>query len=475
VKNRIEFEIEYWKRLVSRMNLNEEMDQYKDQIGLFLDRLLNEYEQNFAFTTIKKLEFELKHDVKAVEVWIRNQITDHFGRSKQITNLANLIHFGLTSHDVNNVALKLQLQRFDDQYLQNKMDKIIHKIEEISKKWINIKMLGFTHGQVASPTFLGKEMFVFWERLKRVQLKMFDFKWYCKLGGATGNLSAHKLVDDEVMTYDADLFIDWESFFADFAMEKFGMIRNEYTTQVDHWDDVAEYFQLLSRFNSILIDLCRDIWMYVSKHYFKYKCTTKSVGSSTMPHKVNPIHFENSEGNLLLSNSILNFLAQQIPLSRMQRDLVNSTLYRNFGVAIGYSWLAYETLLDGLDKLDPDLDLIRSDLNSHYEVLAEGAQTLLKIAPFQNSETDHSQVDQVDQADLGRDPKKQNDPILSDLISSDLISSDAIPSDPYTFVKEKFRGHNKMSKDEWIRFSDLICDPQIRSRLCDLTPSAYIQ
>lgn len=385
--------------------------------GTIYDMLNPEFKlDSEQFGKIKLLEHKMSHDVKAVECWLRDKFPPHIGR---------LVHFGLTSHDVNNVALKMQLRNFRDTYLIQRLTVLLDDLRKKNQKWLGLHMLARTHGQYASPTTLGKEFGVFAERLEAQISKLKSLEFKCKFGGATGNFNAHVIAFPQK---------DFVKFANKFCQQTIRIERNQLTTQVDHWDGVAEFFQIIARVNCVLVDLCRDVWFYISYGYFGYRMAegdTNHVGSSTMPHKVNPIHFENAEGNLLLGNALCVFLAQQLPLSRMQRDLVNSTLYRNFGVAIGHSWIAYASMLKGLGFLEPRPDVLSRELNQHYEILAEAVQSYLKI-------------------------------------------HDTTINNPYQVVKTHFKRPG-ITHEEYLELIPKVTeDPNVREELSKLTPHTYI-
>ena len=313
---------------------------------------------------VKDIESVTNHDVKAVEYFIK----DEFKRLK-IEKYSEFVHFGLTSQDINNTCVPLSLKEaVADVYLPCLMD-VRHILDTLAKQWKDVPMLAHTHGQPASPTRLGKELKVFVERLD-VQLKLLKTVPYSsKFGGATGGMNAHKVAYPD---------IDWNRFATKFQKEAFGLVRSYPTTQIEHYDNLAALFDNLKRINTILLDLCRDMWTYISMEYFKQKIKEGEVGSSAMPHKVNPIDFENAEGNLGVANAVFYHLSSKLPISRMQRDLTDSTVLRNVGVPVAHTLIALKSLKKGLDKLILNKEKILSDLDSNWAVVAEALQTILR-------------------------------------------------------------------------------------------------
>lgn len=313
---------------------------------------------------IKEIEKDTNHDVKAVEYYLKQKFDEH-GLSK----FKEFIHFGLTSQDINNTAIPLLLKKaIREQYLPN-LDKIIDRLIELSEEWKDIPMLAHTHGQPASPTRLGKEIMVFIERLHKQVGMLYIIPYAAKFGGATGNFNAH---------YAAYPEIKWNDFADAFVNHILELERSQTTTQIEHYDYLAALFDNLKRINTILIDFCRDIWTYISMEYFKQKINENEVGSSTMPHKVNPIDFENAEGNLMLANAYYEFLSAKLPISRLQRDLTDSTVLRNIGVPIAHTLIAFKSILRGIDKLMVNIEAINNDLNDNWIVVAEAIQTILR-------------------------------------------------------------------------------------------------
>ena len=313
---------------------------------------------------IKEIEKTTNHDVKAVEYFLREKFD-----ALEIPQYKSFIHFGLTSQDINNTAVPYSLQAaFNNVYLPL-LDKVTLELYHRSGEWADVAMLARTHGQPASPTKLGKEIEVYVERLQTQMglLKLVPFS--AKFGGATGNFNAHNVAYPE---------IDWTRFANSFVNHVLGLERSQVTTQIEHYDNFAAFCDGMKRINTILIDLCRDIWMYISMNYFKQKLKAGEVGSSAMPHKVNPIDFENAEGNLGIANAIFTHLAQKLPVSRLQRDLTDSTVLRNIGVPVAHTIIAMKSLLKGLGKLILHKESIDADLESNWAVCAEAIQTILR-------------------------------------------------------------------------------------------------
>ena len=319
---------------------------------------------------IKETEKTTNHDVKAVEYFIKKKF-DEFG----LEAFKEFIHFGLTSQDINNTAIPLSTKEaFENVYLPG-LIAIVQKLKELSVEWANIPLLARTHGQPASPTRLGKEILVFVERIEEQMRLLFNVPFAAKFGGATGNYNAHKVAYPNH---------DWKAFGSKFVEENLGLRHSFPTTQIEHYDHFAAFFDALKRINTIIIDLDRDIWTYVSMDYFKQKIKAGEIGSSAMPHKVNPIDFENSEGNLGIANAIFEHLSAKLPLSRLQRDLTDSTVLRNIGVPIGHTLIAFESTLKGLNKLLLNESKFAEDLEKNWAVVAEAIQTILRREGYPN-------------------------------------------------------------------------------------------
>ena len=318
---------------------------------------------------VKDIEKVTNHDVKAVEYYIKEKF-DSLGLSAW----KEFIHFGLTSQDINNTSQPLMLKEaLENEYIPA-LKEVVVTLREYAREWEDVPMLAKTHGQPATPTRLGKEIMVFVARLEE-QLRQFDELTYpAKFGGATGNLNAHKVAYPE---------IDWKSF-ADSFVSSLGLSRSFPTTQIEHYDNLAAIFDCLRRINTILIDLCRDIWTYISMEYFRQRVVKGEVGSSAMPHKVNPIDFENAEGNLGMANATLTFLSMKLPISRLQRDLTDSTVQRNIGVPVAHGMIAFASLKKGLGKLILNKEAIDADLHRNWAVVAEALQTILRREGYPN-------------------------------------------------------------------------------------------
>ena len=320
---------------------------------------------------VKEIEKTTNHDVKAVEYFIKKRF-DAMGINPKYKEF---IHFGLTSQDINNTSVPLSLMEgIQDVYLPSLFE-VINLIDSLSDQWKDIPMLAHTHGQPASPTRVGKEFQVFSARLKEQQKQLLAVPFSAKFGGATGNFNAHFVAYPD---------IDWNAFAVEFVEERLGLKRSYPTTQIEHYDNIASLFDAIKRINNILVDMCRDIWTYISMEYFKQKIKAGEVGSSAMPHKVNPIDFENAEGNLMMANAICEFLASKLPVSRLQRDLTDSTVLRNIGVPIAHSIIALKSILKGLNKLILNEKAISYDLEHNWEVVAEAIQTILRREGYPN-------------------------------------------------------------------------------------------
>lgn len=319
---------------------------------------------------IKEIEKITRHDVKALEYFIRQKFDE-----EGLADLKEWIHFGLTSQDVNNTAIPLMLKDFHNAVFLPKLHQLVDRLQQSVLEWADIPMLAHTHGQPASPTVLGKEIEVFVVRLKNQVKLMLQIPFSAKFGGATGNMNAH---------YVAFPQIDWHAFAERFVNEHLGLTRSYPTTQIEHYDHMAAYFDALKRIHTILVDFSRDMWQYISMEYFTQKVIAGEVGSSAMPHKVNPIDFENAEGNLLLANALFEFLSQKLPVSRLQRDLTDSTVLRNIGVPLAHSIISIKSLLKGLDKVMVNKVTIDNDLRKNWAVVAEAIQTILRRENYPN-------------------------------------------------------------------------------------------
>ena len=367
IKYRVLVEIEYFIALCELP-----LPQLSGVDSSLFDALRNIY-KNFSTEDalwIKETEKVTNHDVKAVEYFIKEKFeTLHLSQHKEF------IHFGLTSQDINNTAIPLSTKEaFENVYLPSLIG-LIAKLKELAIDWKDIPMLARTHGQPASPTRLGKEIMVFVERLEEQMRLLFNIPFAAKFGGATGNFNAHHVAYQNT---------DWKKFGNTFVEETLGLQHSFPTTQIEHYDHFAAFFDALKRINTIIIDLDRDIWTYVSMDYFKQKIKAGEIGSSAMPHKVNPIDFENSEGNLGIANAIFEHLSAKLPLSRLQRDLTDSTVLRNIGVPMGHTLIAFEATLKGLNKLLLNESKFAEDLDKNWAVVAEAIQTILRREAYPN-------------------------------------------------------------------------------------------
>lgn len=320
---------------------------------------------------VKDIEKITNHDVKAVEYFIKEEI-DKIG---SLDKYKEFIHFGLTSQDINNTSVPMSIAEAMRDVVIPQIEELIDQLSQYAEEWKNVPMLAKTHGQPASPTRLGKEVMVYVYRLDEQLRQLKECKMSGKFGGATGNFNAHHVAYPD---------IDWVSFANKFLSEKLSLQREQFTTQISNYDNMGALFDALRRINTIVIDLDRDFWMYISMDYFKQKIKAGEVGSSAMPHKVNPIDFENSEGNLGISNAVLQFLAQKLPVSRLQRDLTDSTVLRNVGVPVGHTVIALQSTLKGLRKLILNEQKLNSDLEDTWAVVAEAIQTILRREAYPN-------------------------------------------------------------------------------------------
>ncbi|QJD90205.1 adenylosuccinate lyase [Duganella dendranthematis] len=329
-----------------------------------LDKIAAEFTENDA-ARIKEIEAVTNHDVKAVEYWLKEQVKD----VPELVAASEFIHFACTSEDINNTSHGMMLKAARDTVMLPSLRKVIARLTEIAHANAELPMLSRTHGQTASPTTLGKEMANVVARLQRAIVRIEQVEILGKMNGAVGNYNAH------LSAYPS---FDWPAFSKAVIEQRLGLVFNPYTIQIEPHDYMAELFDAFARANTILLDLNRDIWSYVSLGYFKQKLKAGEIGSSTMPHKVNPIDFENSEGNLGLANAVLKHLSEKLPVSRLQRDLTDSTVLRNIGVGFGYTLLAYDSCLRGLNKLEVNPARLEADLDANWEVLAEPVQTVMR-------------------------------------------------------------------------------------------------
>ena len=356
---------------------------------------------------VKDIEKVTNHDVKAVEYFIKEE----FDAIGGLEPYKEFIHFGLTSQDINNTSVPLSLKEALEECYYPLLEQLIEQLRQYADAWKDVPMLAKTHGQPASPTRLGKEVGVFAYRLEEQLAQLKACKMSAKFGGATGNYNAHHVAYPQ---------IDWRDFGNRFVSERLGLVREQLTTQISNYDNMGAAFDAMRRINTIVLDLDRDFWMYISMDYFKQKIKAGEVGSSAMPHKVNPIDFENSEGNLGLANAVLQFLAQKLPVSRLQRDLTDSTVLRNVGVPMGHALIAFQSTLKGLGKLILNEEKLAEDLENTWAVVAEAIQTILRREAYPNpyealkaltrtneKMTERTIHDFVNQLNVSQDVKKE--------------------------------------------------------------------
>ena len=413
IKYRVRVEVEYFIALCEMP-----LPQLKGVDKSVLPQLRAIYE-NFGdedALEIKEIEKTTNHDVKAVEYFLKRHF-DALG----LAPYKEFIHFGLTSQDINNTAVPLSIKECHEQVLLPRYEAILAMIEGKAAEWKDIPMLAHTHGQPASPTTLGKEMMVFGYRMRRQMEQFAQLPFNAKFGGATGNFNAHLAAYPD---------IDWRAFGDKFVKEHLGLERLQYTTQIENYDNMAAYFDLCKRINVILIDFCRDIWTYVSMEYFKQRIKAGEVGSSAMPHKVNPIDFENAEGNLGLANAILEHLSHKLPISRMQRDLTDSTVSRNVGVPIAHTLISLASIEKGIGKLLLNEQAIYDDLDNNWAVVAEAIQTILRSVGYPN---------------------------------------------PYEALKQLTRTNSKVTAETISEFVDTLeVDAEVKERIRKITPHNYL-
>ena len=362
IRYRVRVEIEYFITLCELP-----LPQLESFNSALFEQLRDIY-RNFdeaSAARVKEIESITNHDVKAVEYFIKEE----FDKIGGLDDYKEFIHFGLTSQDINNTSVPLSVKEALEEVFYPQVEELITQLKEYAEAWKDVPMLAKTHGQPASPTRLGKEVEVYVYRLSEQLATLRNCKMTAKFGGATGNFNAHHVAYPQH---------DWRAFGNRFVSEKLGLEREQWTTQISNYDHLGSVFDAIRRINTIIIDLDRDFWMYISMEYFKQKIKAGEVGSSAMPHKVNPIDFENSEGNLGIANAILQFLAQKLPVSRLQRDLTDSTVLRNVGVPVGHSVIAIQSTLKGLRKLILNEEKLREDLENTWAVVAEAIQTILR-------------------------------------------------------------------------------------------------
>jgi len=413
IRYRVLVEVEYFIALC-KIPLPQ-LKEFNKKMFLKLRDIYEKFDPENALR-VKEIEKETNHDVKAIEYFLKEQF-DLLG----LGSFKEFIHFGLTSQDINNTAFPLAMRDAYRDILEPALESIYSDLFERSKEWQHIPMLARTHGQPASPTTVGKELYVFVERLGMQLALLETIPVSAKFGGATGNFNAHHAA------YPA---INWVKFANKFINETLGLERCQTTTQIEHYDNMAAFFDNLKRINTILIDLDRDLWTYISMDYFKQKVKASETGSSTMPHKVNPIDFENSEGNLGLANAIFEHLSAKLPVSRLQRDLTDSTVIRNIGVPMAHSLIAYKSLLKGLSKLILNESKLKKDLDENWAVVSEAIQTILRRENYPN---------------------------------------------PYEALKELTRGQEGITKVTMHRFIEgLKVTKKVRDELKGITPENYI-
>ncbi len=359
---RVQVELRWLQALANQPDI-QEVPALSDEANTLINGITDNFSETDALR-IKEIESTTNHDVKAVEYFIKEKMTGN----KELAAVSEFIHFACTSEDINNLSHALMLKEGHELVMRPALGDIINAITALTVKYADQSMLARTHGQIASPTTMGKEMGVFAHRLNRQLSQLDEINFLGKMNGAVGNFNAHLSAYPDV---------DWPELSKSFV-EDLGLQWNPHTTQIESHDYMAEYFQAMSRFNTILIDFCHDVWGYISLGYFKQKIIEGEIGSSTMPHKVNPIDFENAEGNLGLSNCILTYLAGKLPVSRWQRDLTDSTTIRNNGTGLAYALLAYKSCLKGISKLETNPDVIANDLECAWEVLSEPVQTVMR-------------------------------------------------------------------------------------------------
>lgn len=414
IKYRLKVEVEYFTALCE-IPLPQ-LSSVDKKIFRLLRNLVDEFSLKDA-QKIKDIEKVTNHDVKAVEYFLKEKF-DEF----DLSDYKEFIHFGLTSQDINNTAAPMSLRdAFEIEFLPL-IKQLTEKLFELTELWNGIPMLARTHGQPASPTRLGKEIEVFIERLRKQISHLQIIPFSAKFGGATGNFNAHHAAYPE---------IDWVQFANSFVNHVLNLDRSQTTTQIEHYDNLAAFFDNLKRINTILIDMSRDFWTYISINYFKQSIKENEVGSSAMPHKVNPIDFENAEGNLGIANAAYEHLSRKLPISRLQRDLTDSTVLRNIGVPMAHSMIAFNSLLKGLDKLELNKTVIKNDLQNNYVVIAEAIQTILRRENYPNPYEALK--------DLTRTNDKINAEVISDFIEG-LNISDKVKKELKQITPENYTG-----------------------------------
>lgn len=362
IRYRVVVEIQWLRSLSSHAGVPE-VPRLSHAAEKYLDRIVDRFDETEA-AAVKEIERRTNHDVKAVEYYIKERLK----QNEELQNVVEFAHFACTSEDINNLAYAMMLRDARSQLLLPALDRLIAALTSFAHRHANRAMLARTHGQPASPTTLGKEFGVFVQRLRRQRKQFVGIELLGKISGATGNYNAHLIAYPDV---------DWPALAND-MVNALGLSLNPATTQIEPHDFVAEYLHVLIRVNTVLVDACRDLWGYISMGYFRQRAIAGEVGSSTMPHKVNPIDFENAEGNLGMANAVMTHLAEKLPISRWQRDLTDSTVLRNLGVGIGYALIAYQAIDKGLSKLEVNITRLEADLEENWEVLAEAVQTVMR-------------------------------------------------------------------------------------------------
>lgn len=410
IRYRVQVEIEYF---IALSGMVPELEDFPVHKLNDLRKIYKNFSEAHA-SEIKEIEKITNHDVKAVEYYIKKQF-ERLG----LSDFKEFIHFGLTSQDINNTSIPLLLKEFLEHEYVAVVNILLSKLNGLAKEWKDIPMLAHTHGQPATPTRLGKEIMVFAARVEKQLTQLKAIPHSAKFGGATGNLNAHHVAYPSV---------DWNRF-ADEFCQHLGLVRSYPTTQIEHYDNLAAIFDALKRINTVLIDFSRDVWQYISMEYFKQKIKEGEVGSSAMPHKVNPIDFENAEGNLGFANAIYEYLAAKLPISRLQRDLTDSTVLRNIGIPLAHSFVALQSLLKGLSKLELNESALHRDLDDNWAVVAEAIQTILRKEGYPN---------------------------------------------PYEALKELTRKNEKITKESISEFIDgLNVKDEVKKRLREITPFSY--
>ncbi|QIQ41851.1 MAG: adenylosuccinate lyase [Buchnera aphidicola (Microlophium carnosum)] len=369
LKYRLNVEIQWLKKIINTPQILEIQNIQHTEI-LFLDNIIKEFNEHDAIL-IKNIEKKTNHDIKALEYFLKNKIS----KSKNLFEISEFVHFGCTSEDINNIAYALMVRDARDQIILPLWHKIIDILKKMSFKYKNHPILSLTHGQPATPSTMGKEITNFFYRMKRQSIILKKIEILGKINGSTGNYNAHLAAYPN---------INWHKISKEF-ITSFGITWNPYTTQIEPHDYIAEFFSCMSLFNTILIDFNRDMWGYISRNYFTQRLIDCEIGSSIMPHKINPIDFENSEGNLGLSNSLMNHMITKLPISRWQRDLSDSTVLRNLGVAISYSIIAYHSVLSGISKLEINESQLLKNLDENWSVLSEPIQTVMRRYGIKNA------------------------------------------------------------------------------------------